>query len=49
MEWSVFNKEEGSKAKRPLFQFPEFSHSSVGYKFKLMNLNRPNKNGRRKK
>ena len=49
MEWSVFNKEEGSKTKRPPVQFPEFSHSYAGYKFELVNLNRPNKNDRRKK
>ena len=45
MEWS----EEGSKARRPLAQFPEFSHSYVGYKFEPVNLNRPNKKDRKKK
>ena len=49
MEWSVFNKEEGSKAKRPPVQFPELSPSSAGYKFEPVNLNRPKKNDRRKK
>ena len=44
MEWFVFNKEEGSQTKRPLVQFPEFSHSSTGYKFEPMNLNRKKKN-----
>ena len=33
MEWSAFNKEEGSKARRPPVQFPDFSPSSAGYKF----------------
>ena len=41
MEWSVFNKEESSRAKRPIVQFPEFSHSSTSYKFEPVNLNRP--------
>ena len=49
MEWSVFNKEEDGKAKSPPVQFPKFSPSSVDYKFKPVNLNRPNKNDRRKK
>ena len=49
MEWSVFNKEEGCKANGPLVQFPEFSHSFDGYKFELVNLNRPNKYDRKKK
>ena len=49
MEWSVFNKEESNKDKRPPIQFPEFSLSSTGYKFQLVNLNLPNKNDRRKK
>ena len=49
MEWFVFNKEEVSKAKRPLVQFPEFSHSSTGNKFEPVNLNCPNKYDRKKK
>ena len=49
MEWFVFNKEESNKDKRPPVQFYEFSLSSVGYKFELVNLNLPNKNDRRKK
>ena len=43
MEWSVFNKEESSKAERPPVQFPEFSPFSASYKFEPMNLNYPNK------
>ena len=39
MEWSTFNKEEGSKARRPQFQFPEFTPSSAGYKFECDNPN----------
>ena len=49
MEWLVFGKEEGSKAKRPLVQFLEFSSSSTGYMFEPINLNHPNKKERRKK
>ena len=49
MKWSVFNKEEGTKAKRPPVQFPRFSPLSAGYKLEPVNLNRPNKNDRRKK
>ena len=49
MEWSTFNKEEGSKARRPPVQFPAFSPSSTGYKFEPVNLNCPNKNDRKKK
>ena len=49
MEWSAFNKDEGSKARRPPVQFPEFSHPSAGYKFEPINPNRPNKNDRKKK
>ena len=49
MEWSTFNKEEGSKARRPLVQFLDFSHSSAGYNFEPINLNRPNKYDRKKK
>ena len=49
MVWSAFNKEEGSKARRPLVQFSEFSHSFAGYKFEPLNLNHPNKNDRKKK
>ena len=49
MEWSVFNKEESSRAKRPPVQFPKFSPSSTSYKFEPVNLNLPNKNDRRKK
>ena len=49
IEWYIFNKEEGSKAKRPPVQFLEFSPSSANYKFEPMNLNHPNKNDRRKK
>ena len=33
MEWSAFNKEEGSKARRPQVQFPKLSPSFAGYKF----------------
>ena len=49
MEWYVFNKEEGSKAKRPPVQFPEFAPSSTSYKFEPVNLNRSKKNDRIKK
>ena len=49
MEWSVFNKEEGSKANRPPVKFPEFSPSSAGYKLEPVNLNCPNINNRIKK
>ena len=49
MEWSVFNKEEFNKAKKPPVQLLEFSPSSDDYKFELVNPNHPNKNDRRKK
>ena len=48
MEWSAFNKEEGSKAKQPQFQIPEFSPSSAGYKFESLNRNLPHKHERKK-
>ena len=47
MERSTFNKEEGSKARRPQFQIPEFSPSSAGYRFELMNMNLPPKYDRK--
>ena len=49
MEWSALYKEEGSKARRPLVQLPEFSPSSAGYKFEPLNLNCPDKYDRKKK
>ena len=49
MEWATFNKEEGSKARRPPVQFTNFSPSSTSYKFKPINLNHPNKYDRKKK
>ena len=49
MEWSPFNKEEGSKAKRPQAQIPKFSPSSAGYWFEPVNMNIPPKYDRRKK
>ena len=49
MEWSELNKEEGSKARRQPVQFPDFSHSSAGYKFEPVKLNGPNKYDRKKK
>ena len=49
MEWSTFNKEEGSKAKRPQVQIPEFSPSSAGYRFEPVNMNLPPKYDRKKK
>ena len=49
MAWFAFNKEEGSKARRPPVQFPEFSPSSVGYRFELVNKNPPPKYDRKRK
>ena len=49
MEWSAFNKEEASKARRPPVQFLEFSPSSASYKCEPVNLNHPNKYDRKKK
>ena len=49
MEWSAFNKEEGSKARQPQVQIPEFSPFSAGYKFELVNRNLPHKHDRKKK
>ena len=49
MEWSAFNKEEGSKARRPLVQIPEFSPSFAGYRFEPVNKNLPPKYDRKKK
>ena len=50
MEWSAFNKaEEGSKSKQPQVQILEFSHSDVGYKFELVNMNHPHRHDRRSK
>ena len=49
MEWSAFNKEEGSKARRPSVQIPEFSPSSIGYRFEPVNMNLPPKYDRKRK
>ena len=49
MECYTLKKEEGNKARRPPVQFPEFSLSSASYRFEPVNLNRPNKNDRKKK
>ena len=43
MEWSTFNKEEGSEAKQPQVQIPELSPSSAGYRFEPVNMNLPPK------
>ena len=49
MEWSTFNKEEGSKVRRPPIQIPEFSPSSAGYRFEPVNTNLPPKYDRKRK
>ena len=49
IEWSAFNKEEGSDFRRPPVQILEFSPSFSSYKFEPVNLNRPNKHDRKKK
>ena len=49
MEWSAFNKEEDSKARRPQVQIPEFSPFSTGYRFELVNMNLPPKYDRKRK
>ena len=49
MEWFAFNKEEGSKARKPPVQFLDFSPSSAGYKFEPVNLIHPNKYEKKKR
>ena len=49
MEWSAFNKKEGSEARRPQVQIPEFSPSSAGYRFELVNMNLSPKYDRKRK
>ena len=49
MEWSSFNKEEGSKARRPQVQIPKFSPSFIGYRFEPVNMNLPPKYDRKRK
>ena len=49
MEWFAFNKEEGSKARRRQVQIPEFSPSSVCYRFELVNMNLPPKYDKKRK
>ena len=48
MEWFAFNKEEGSKARKPPVQVLDLSLSSVGYKFEPINLKQPNKYDRKR-
>ena len=49
MEWSAFNKDEDSNSRIRPVQIPEFSPSSIGFKFEPVNLNRPNKYDKKKK
>ena len=49
MEWSTFNKEEDSKARRPPVQIPEFSPSSTSYRVEQVNMNLPPKYDRKRK
>ena len=50
MEWASFTKgEEGSRPKQPQVQILEFSPSTVGYKFELVNLHHSHMHERRRK
>ena len=48
MEWSAFNRsEECSRSKQLQVQIPEFSPSTVGYKFEPVNLHSSHRHDRR--
>ena len=50
IEWTSFTKgEEGSRPKQPLVQILEFSPSTSGYKFELVNLHPFHRHERRRK